>query len=293
MWKTIAARKPELFFFLGDNVYIDNPTFPDYQRYLYYRRQSQPDFRKLCMNTGIYAIWDDHDFGTNDCAGGPDLKKPAWKIPVWKVFQQNWPNPYFGGGEKQPGCWFDFVHGDIHFIFLDGRMYRTTKRMAKGKTPTMLGPAQLQWLLNTLKNSKAKFIVIISPVPWIGGNPDKWTGFPEEREKIFSFIEKHKIEGVLLMSADRHRSDLLVTRRKKGYDFYEFMSSRLTNVHTHGKAGKKDGALKSYNKKCSFGIVEFDTTKADPEVLYRVINIDNQEIYTFRRKRSEMMFKKK
>ncbi len=290
MWKTILKRNPQLFFFLGDNVYIDSPTFPEYQRYLYYRRQSQPDYRKLCATAGIYAIWDDHDFGTNDCAGGPDIHNPKWKVPVWNVFRRNWNNPAYGGGEKQPGCWFDFVHGDIHFIFLDGRFYRSKRRKNSKEAPTMLGKAQLEWLLRTLKNSKGKIIVILSPVPWVGGNPDKWNGFPEEREQIFSFIEKNKIEGVMLMSADRHRSDVLVTRRKKGYDLYEFMSSRLTNVHTHGRAGPKDGALFSYNKKCSFGLVTFDTTKDDPEVLYQIINIDNDEIHQFRLRRSQMTF---
>ena len=43
-------------------------------------------------------------------------------------------------GAEQPGCWYDFYAGDIHFIMLDGRYYRHRK------DKTMLGPAQKAWL---------------------------------------------------------------------------------------------------------------------------------------------------
>ncbi|MCP4516497.1 MAG: hypothetical protein GY824_14870, partial [Delftia sp.] len=43
------------------------------------------------------------------------------------MFKQNWNNPGFGGGEKQPGCWYDFQIADVHFIMLDGRYYRDKK----------------------------------------------------------------------------------------------------------------------------------------------------------------------
>jgi phosphodiesterase/alkaline phosphatase D-like protein len=33
-------------------------------------------------------------------------------------------------------------------------------------------------------------------------------GYPEEREEIFSFLAKNEIERVVLVSADRHRSDI-------------------------------------------------------------------------------------
>lgn len=277
MWKSIAARDPDMLLLLGDNVYIDEPELPNYQRYLYSRRQSQLEFRSLCAKTAVYSIWDDHDFGDNDCFGGPEIDKPAWKRPVWRLFKLNWINPGYGGGEQQPGCWYDFVRGDVHFIMLDGRYYRTPK--VEEGAPTMLGPVQKQWLLDRLKASTATIKFIASPVPFIGGNNDKWTGFPDEREEIFSFIEQNKIEGVVLLSADRHRSDVLVTRREQGYDLYEFMSSKLTNHHTHKEIDEKDGALFSYNKKCSFGLVEVDTTAADPTVKYQVISIDKESIH--------------
>jgi alkaline phosphatase D len=286
MWNTIVEHKPIAFLFLGDNVYIDNPTRPAVQRYCYYRRQCRPEFRDFAASTAIYAIWDDHDFTTNDGWGGPEIYEPAWKIPVWRVFRENWNNPYYAGGEKEPGCWFDFAIGDVDFFMLDCRYYRMNPR---AKNPSMLGGVQKKWLFERLRASKGAFKVLASSVPWAfntkPGSRDTWEGYKEEREEIFSFLQDNKIEGVFLLSADRHRSDVWKIERAGAYDLYEFESSRLTNVHTHKLM---PGALFGYNKKCSFGLLSFDTTLPDPQVTYRVISIDNEVVHTLTLSRSQM-----
>jgi len=290
MWNTIASHNLPAFLMLGDNVYIDHPTKPAVQQYCYYRRQSRPEFRDFVASTAIYAIWDDHDFTTNDAGGGPEINKPAWKIPVWQTFINNWNNPYYGGGESQPGCWFDFSIGDVDFFMLDGRYYRSEPRR---QNPSMLGEAQKKWLFNKLKSSQATFKVLASPVPWaFGAKPgslDPWQGYKAEREQIFSFLEANKIDGVILLSADRHRSDVWKIERENGYDLYEFESSKLTNIHTHKLM---PAALFGYNKKCSFGLLTFDTTKPDPQVTFQIINIDNEIIYKLSLKKSQFTHKK-
>ena len=293
MWNTIAAHKPLAFLFLGDNVYIDNPTRRPVQQYCYYRRQSRPEFRSFIASTPIYAIWDDHDFTTNDKWGGPEIDKPEWKIPVWRTFRNNWNNPNYGGGENQPGCWFDFSIGNVDFFMLDGRYYRTNPRT---KNPSMLGDAQKKWLFKKLKASTAAFKVLASPVPWAfgtkPGSRDTWEGYKAEREEIFSFLEENRIDGVILISADRHRSDVWKIESAlggNGYDLYEFESSKLTNIHTHRLM---PGRLFGYNKKCSFGLLSFDTNLSDPQVTYRIISIDNEVIYTLPLKSSQLTHKK-
>ncbi|MFC1461012.1 alkaline phosphatase D family protein, partial [Verrucomicrobiota bacterium] len=277
MWTTIEKHNVSALFMLGDNVYIDDPTHPMTQRYCYYRRQSQPEWRHLTASTSTFSIYDDHDFGIDNCIPGPEIEQPVWKRKVWEVFKENWINPAYGGGEKQPGCWFDFYIGDVHFIMLDGRYYRDLQG------GSMLGPVQKAWLFETLKSSKGKFLILASPVPWSPGvkqGRDTWDGFRKEREEIFSFIEKHRIDGVILMAADRHRSDLRRIKRSKGYNLYEVMSSRLTNIHTHKlmKDARGSEFIMGYNTKCSFGLLDFDTTAEDPEVKYTIINIDNEVI---------------
>ena len=285
MWDTIRTQNPIAFLMLGDNVYIDDPDHDLTNLYCYSRRQSRPEWRRFTSSTAMYSIWDDHDFGLNDCVPGPEINKPIWKRRVWEIFKQNWVNPYYGGGSKQPGCWYDFYLGDVHFMLLDGRYYRDLKG------GSMLGAAQKNWLKKTLAESTGTFKIIASPVPFSPnikpGSKDPWDGFPEERAEIFSWIKNDKIDGVFLIAADRHRTDLRTIDNAGSYKLYEFESSRLTNRHTHPVV-KTKGLVWGYNKTCSFGLMRFDTTLKDPEVRFQVIDIDGKKHEEYVLKRSKL-----
>ena len=288
MWKTIHSKQPDALFLLGDNVYIDTPKQPLVQQYCYYRRQCRPEFRQLVRDLPVFAIWDDHDFGTNDCLGSPGIDDIPWKRPVFELYRQQWVNPSYGGGDAQPGCWFDTRIADVHFLFLDGRFYRTNPKAKEG-TPTMLGPAQKQWLFDTLKQSDGTFKVLISPVPWSKntkpGSLDTWDGFDSERQEIFEFIQQNEIGGVFLVAADRHRSDCWRTERPDAYPLFEFMSSCLTNMHRHKNM---EASLFSYNDKNAFGRLVFDTAEEDPTVRYQIITIDGEQTHSFKLRRSQL-----
>lgn len=289
MWDTIQRYDPQAILLLGDNVYIDDPESLVMQQYTYQRRQSRPEWKRLTARSPVFSIWDDHDFSTNDSWGGPDIDVPFWKKEwVYPTFQQNWANPSYGGGDAQPGCWYSFRIGDVDFIMLDCRYYRTDPRQ---QPHSMLGPVQKQWLKNQLASARGTFKVLCSSVPWDyrtkGDSLDTWNGYREEREEIFGFIEQRRIEGVLLMSADRHRSDAWRIDRPRGYDLYEFNSSRLTNNHRHATM-LKNGALFSYNELQSFGLVRFDTTLTDPQVTYDVVNINGEKPHSITIRRSQL-----
>ena len=119
------------------------------------------------------------------------------------------------------------------------------------------------------------------------GGMDTWLGFSDQRNRIFDYIAEQQIEGVVLISADRHRSDAWKIGRERGYDFYEFESSKLTNIHTHGIMPE---SIFGYNEKCSFGVLHFDTTKPDPEVSYKIYNIENELINQMTLRRSQLEF---
>jgi alkaline phosphatase D len=195
IWTTIKQREPLAMLMLGDNIYSDDPEQAITQKYCYYRRQSRPEWRQLVAQKGVYAIWDDHDFGTDDSYGGPQIDVPLWKRPVWQVFKENWNNPSYAGGNEQPGCLFDYYIGDVHFIHLDCRYYRESSGRLDPRVdqPSMLGPVQLDWLKKILKNSKGTFKVLISSVPWAPGTKgsppgglDTWDGYTEERDTIYN-----------------------------------------------------------------------------------------------------------
>ena len=278
MWDTIRGAEPDVVLLLGDNVYIDNPTHPEIQRYCYYRRQSRPEFRRLVCNTPVYAVWDDHDFGINDCWYGTDPDSPSWKRDVLRVFQQNWVNPAYGGGAGTPGVWFTFERGPVRVIMTDGRYYRSDPAV---QSRTMLGAAQTNWLLETLRRPPLPFTLLASGVPWAPGTKgtsrDTWDGYPEEREQIFTALDRKVNDSVLLLSADRHRTDIWKIERPAGNAFYEFESSRLTNIHVHETMEK---ALFSYNEKQSFGVVKCSIEGDRKGMELTIMNIDGDQVHS-------------
>jgi len=288
MWDTIRSFEPAALLLLGDNVYIDLPQEAGpLHRYTYYQRQSRPEFRRLISAVPVFATWDDHDAAVDDVWLGPYRDKPSWKPSMLELQKQNWNNPSYGDLEW-PGCWFKFSVGDVDFFVLDCRYYRTNPF---ADSRTMLGPVQKKWLLDELAKSKGTFKVIASSVAWADGakpgSHDTWEGFSEEREEIFSWIEHKSIEGVVLLSSDRHRSEAWKIPRPNGYPLYDFLSGRLTNVEV---ADLVPGTLFDYNDKCSFGLISFDTTRDNPQVTYEIVNIDGQSVHTLTLQRSELTF---
>ncbi len=283
IWDVIGFQKPDAFFAMGDNVYIDKPKVPEAQKNTYYQRQSSPQFKSMTASVPLFSIWDDHDFGVNDSYGGAERFTPKWKTKVLEIFKENYANPTYGGGAGQPGTWYDFSMGNIDFFMLDARYYRTP---STDKSPNMLGKTQMDWLKNQLSKSNALFKVIVSSVPWsdgakdtMEGRFDTWRGYQNERKEIFDYLTDNSIPGVFLLSADRHRHDAWKHQRENDYPLYEFTSSRLTNIHYH-KIREK--SLFGYNQKNGFGLIEFNMAPEQPYLVFKVINIDGELISQIR-----------
>ncbi len=283
-WANMSASRPIAYLGLGDNVYIDVVNRRGAQRLFYYRRNLSPAFSRLIAGTSMYAVWDDHDMAMNDSSGGPGLDAP-WKLPNWKVFAQNWNNPHYGDAPTTPGTWHSFSIGDVDFFMTDGRFYRDKKSL------TMLGPDQKAWLLKGLADAKGKFKVIASGTMWADGadkdGKDSWAGkwARDERDQIFDWINDKKIDGVILLSGDRHRSDIWKIDRPGGYPLYEFVSAKVTNEHTHKTF---DNAVWSYNEGNFWGQLSFDFQADDPVMTFKCVDISGKVVKEFPLKQSEL-----
>ena len=290
IWRTMAGTGPLAYLGLGDNVYIDATDRRDVQRLHYYRRMLRKEYREFIAQTAIYGVWDDHDIGMNDCAGGPS-KTAAWKLANLEVFKQNWNNPFYSHDPETPGTWHNFTMGDVEIFMLDGRIYRTDQKNKQDTSNTMLGEEQKEWLLQGLTKSTAKFKVLCSGTMWHDladkGGKDSWAGKPfrKERDEIFDLINDEQIDGVVLIAGDRHRADLWKTERPNGYPLYEFLTAKVTNIHTHKT---REEAEWSWNEGNFWGEVKFDFTKADPTVSFNAINQDGKTVKSSTFKLSEL-----
>ena len=65
IWDTIVAARPDLFLFLGDNIYGDSKDMKVLKA-KYDQLADKPGFKRLRATCPILATWDDHDYGADD-----------------------------------------------------------------------------------------------------------------------------------------------------------------------------------------------------------------------------------
>ena len=142
----------------------------------------------------------------------------------------------------------------------------------------------MQWLLKTLKASKARFIILTSGTMWsdfMSKAKDTWGSWDiPGREEIYDFIEENQISGVLLLSGDRHGARGFRIKRPSGSALYEFEAATLGGVPGPGAfAPDKSAQLFGYGGGLTaFGEFTFDMSKPEPEVTFRLINEEEREL---------------
>ena len=283
----IREREPSALLLLGDSAVDDREGNIGMHRSDYLLRDLSNAWNNLATNLPVYAVWDDHDYFNNDLSGVPHWLNESDRDNVRAVWRQNWNNPAVDDGRE--GINFHTRLGAVELIMLDTRSYRDYK--LRNKRGSFLGEEQLEWLKKTLSERPATFTVICSNVPMAPkvkpGSKDTWDGYGGERQRIYQFIADQQIPGVIILSADRHRSDAyrIDTKIEGMYPLYEFSSSRLTNQHVHRII---KSSLFGYNEKQSFGLLRFDTTMVDPTVTFEIISIDNETIHSLTLKKSDL-----
>ena len=248
----------DLLLMLGDNHYGDT-TNPELLRDHLFMHRKVTGFERLIRQTPTYAIWDDHDFGPNNSDG----TSPG-KATSLAVFQQWWANPAYGESDN-PGCYYRFSHSGIDFFMLDVRFYRTPNKTPDDGTKTMLGERQLAWLKKGLAESRAKFKIVGSGSEWQTlTQPDCWSSFARERQEIFDHITNNTIEGVVLLSGDRHFT--------AGY--------QVQNRHlefTSGPLGSGNATLQSNPERFTgsdegklWAVLDLDPSVKEPRLAYEI-----------------------
>jgi alkaline phosphatase D len=226
IFRRIAALKPDVMIWLGDNVYLREPDFGSVaaMKRRYALARQEPALQPLLGTARHYATWDDHDFGPND-----SLWINRFALESLDIFKSYWANPTYGT-RGTPGVFGQFSWGDIDFFLLDDRFYRTPQRLPESADKTMLGKEQLRWLKDSLYYSRAPFKIVASGSQVLNSNSrdEAFAHYETEQKDLIDFIVKNRIRGVLFLSGDRHMTELIRVTPAGFYPLYDFTSSPFT-----------------------------------------------------------------
>ena len=288
IWKEVHEYQPELLLLLGDNVYADVvdgrlvPSTPERIREAYELLSKDEGFALIQKSTPIMAVWDDHDFGNND-AGVEWVHKEVSA----EIFHDFFGTPKDSPKRTQQGLYDAKIFGPAgkrtQIILLDTRYFRTELTKAKAPLPgtrsipyeeatgpeaQMLGDAQWKWLEEQLKQP-AEVRIIGSSIQVVSDEHpyEKWSNFPNERERLYQLIRKCEASGVILLSGDRHLGEISLDTQAVGYPLHDITASGLN------QANKRWRTIEANSKRVAalqwgdhFGSIEIDWSVTDPMI---------------------------
>lgn len=202
LWPVISAWKPQLWIWLGDNIYGDTADMT-LLKAKWDKQKADPGYSGLREITKVIGTWDDHDYGVND--GGKDFPKKAESKDLFLEF---FDVPQDDPRWNQDGIYATQTFGEpgrqVRVILLDVR----SQRDARKTDGDILGEAQWKWLETVLAESRADIHIFCSgsQILPFEHKYEKWADYPESRRRLLDLAGR--LPGVIFLSGDRHIAEI-------------------------------------------------------------------------------------
>jgi alkaline phosphatase D len=309
IWKAITKQSPDLFLFLGDNIYGDfdgkkayTPTAESLDRD-WQLLAAQPDFSEFRSRVPIMATWDNHDYGKHN--GGAEFElKELTKTAFLDFFDE----PENSKRRLTPGIYDAKIIGPVgkrvQIIMLDTRYFKgpfikdprsKEEKAAAGNVGsmanylpnedpkvTLLGQQQWAWLEDQLKQP-ADIRLIVSSTQVIADQKamDEWGNYPLERQRLFNLIKNTAAQGVIILSGNVHFSEISKTNID-GYELLDFTSSGLTHSNKAYAAANNPYRIAGAYDDLNFGLLEIDwNAGSSPEIIMTAMNKNGEVVFSY------------
>lgn len=268
-WNEIIKNDPNVFIWLGDNIYGDSDDMGKLEND-YRLQNNNVEYKKLISKVPVIGTWDDHDYGKNDAGAEWEMKKESQTL-----FLNFLGIPQDDPRRKQEGIYtskvFETEKGSIKVLILDTRYFRSP--LKKSTDPnfryepyvndegTILGEMQWKWLEKELENNYSDFIVIVSSIQFLSHEHgfETWGNFPHEIKRLKSLLVDKAVRNAIILSGDRHLSEFSMIKIKGlRYPLIDFTSSGLTHAYTDYQGESNRYRVGRVISKKSFGLLTFD-----------------------------------
>jgi len=299
VWEAVLAAKPDLFVFLGDNIYGDTRDMA-VLRAKYGKLAAKPGFKKLRASVPIAAVWDDHDYGEDD--SGADYPMRAESKAAFLEF---WQEPANSPRRGRDGIYTSYMLGPegrrVQLILPDLRTNRTPitkldlggkdyKAWAKeletagkpvpgpytrmtGPADTMLGELQWAWLAEELMRP-ADVRLFGSSLQVLADFPgwESWAVYARDHQRLIDLIRRQRAAGVVFLSGDTHYGELTKLDLNTPYPLWDVTSSGITEVWP--VLPPNDLRVGSAVREVNFGMVDIAWAGAQTTITMQVCDVN-------------------
>jgi alkaline phosphatase D len=302
-----ADYKPDIFIFLGDNIYGDTDSM-DVLKRKYKKLRDAEEYQKLKTSTKILATWDDHDYGRNDAG-----KEYPYKKESKEIFLEFFEEPNNSQRRTHEGIYhseYINVNGKkIQIILLDVRYFRDKVLPYDGKSKlprdyyfykpdymphtskdsTLLGKEQWTWLeAELMKPADIRLICSGSQFGIEYNGYEAWANYPHEQMKMLELIKSTQANGVIFLTGDVHYAEISKIQHDGLYPIYDITASGITSTWDFATANKNriEGPIMENH----FGLLTIDWQQ-DPTIKMEIIDNTNNHRIDYQIKLSELKIK--
>lgn len=224
IYDALANNRPDLIFMIGDCAYVDGGSGGTVEGFWRRHAEIRSKFFNYYWRRLIptYAVWDDHDFGTND--GNRNFPMAADTKRAFETFFHWTPSSIWRRG---PGVSSVVETQHQRFVFMDGRSFRDEPNLSRG---LHWGEKQEDWLIGVLQSS-AKPTWILNGTMYFGaylGVESFEANHAWQFRRVMSRLAKEVEAPVMFCSGDVHFSELMnLEPNILGYPSVEIVSSSL------------------------------------------------------------------
>ncbi|HIA10710.1 MAG TPA: alkaline phosphatase family protein [Flavobacteriales bacterium] len=282
----VAGYNPDIFIYLGDNIYGDTRNMAKLQK-KYDKLAAKPEFQELNKVCTVLATWDDHDYGENDAG-----RHYPFKVESKEIFLKFWNEPEDSDRRKHNGIYHSVMLGTegkrVQIILLDTRTFRDNLVKTKGEIifmndyqpnqhvdSTFLGREQWEWLEEQLK-APAELRIIASSTQFSHeyNGWESWTNVPHEQKRMTDLIKSTEANGVLFISGDVHWGEISKLGVDGQYPIYDVTSSGITQ--TWDKIEPNKNRIGEAIAQNNYGIIEIDWSMKIPELDLKLFDLENK-----------------
>ena len=283
LWPAVLNHQPDLWIWLGDNVYGDTQDMAVLKD-KYDLQKSNADYQKLLATTPIIGTWDDHDYGVNDGDKTFPKKKESRDL-LFDFLDVPKSNPAW----NREGAYQSYVYGTgnkkVKILLLDLRYFRDTLERNPSRNPRYkisengdtMGEAQWEWLEKELTHSDAAIHIIAGGIQLLSNEQifEKWGNFPKARQRFFDLIRKTQPANAFYLSGDRHIGEVSKIELEGYGPFYDFTSSGLTHSWGSGTEPNQHRVGNLVVDK-NFGVIRIDWSQDSPKVTFEIKGKEGQ-----------------
>ena len=243
IFQQILSHNPNLWIWLGNAVYLDQPKFNYFQsspksldydmiKALYKKVKENEFYSELSKTTPVIGTWGDEEYGIINGDKENELKESfkQYYLDFLDVDAVD-----IRKHDETLGIYATYSFGKkdktVRFILLDLK-YEQNSYLKEGDND-MLGEKQWIWLENIFKKKSETYTFICASNQILPNDRfimKKW--YAESRKRIFDLIGKYHKNGVIFLTGGLGFSQILKTfcpLENIGYNLYEFTSSGLGN----------------------------------------------------------------